>query len=34
MNKERIELANFLNELSDTQIQYVLRLVKKLFGSG
>ena len=33
MKENRNELKKFLDTLNDSQIEYVLRLVKKLFGS-
>lgn len=34
MNKELEELHQFIDTLNDTQITYILRLLKKLFGGG
>lgn len=33
MKENRNELKKFIDTLNDSQIEYVLRLVKKLFGS-
>lgn len=34
MNKELEELHQFIDTLNETQIAYILRLLKKLFGGG
>ena len=34
MSKEREELQKILDSLNETQIAYILRLIKNLFGSS